>query len=146
MKVEPSVTRTAPPLVIADLSQTNLADRIYEEVLRQHLHVKEMGPAEFYVDPPNLSIERSNGELGCEVRLTGVSYTRERSEQDFYNARAALQDIYAAVISVHLPLGMKMQLFVVIMIDQPIRDPDSSRTTLVEENAIWVEGEHNPYL
>lgn len=140
MKIKPAVTEGTPEPVLEALNSKHIARRIYTEVLQGPLRVKSMGPAEWYIQRADETIEVEEGSFGCEVRLTGVSRNPKRSEQDFWDAREVLERIYRETIEENLPVGMKMQLFVAIMLDAPIRDERGRDTTIVEGDAVWVEG------
>ena len=69
--------------------------------------------------------------------MSGISITDDRAPHHFRRARDQLEDIYAELIRKLLPRNRKMQLFVVLMLDQSL--PNGS--TLVEGEAVWVQGE-----
>jgi hypothetical protein len=119
-----------------------LRERILSEVLKPHLKVDpaRWGPAEFYLQHCDEGVSGRDGF--CEVRLSGVSKTDDRAPNDFRHARQALENIYAELIRKYLPSGKRVQLFVSLMLDQPLSDEE--RTTLVEGDPIWIEGAAAP--
>lgn len=108
---------------------------ILTEVLERHLHVKNFGPAEFYIQESDFSV---GSDPMCEVRLSGVSVSKRRSTQDFMDARDALERIYAETLRPFLRPGERLQLMVTVMLD---RVPLDATSTLVEGDAVWIQGE-----
>ena len=111
-----------------------MRQEVMDEVIGPHLKRPKFGPAEFYIQECDLAVSEQGF---CEVRLSGVSLSKDRSEQDFDNARQALEDLYQRKIRSHLLAGHTYQLMVSIMLDGPRRCDGSS---LVEGRAIWVDG------
>ena len=94
-----------------------------------HLRVSpNFGASEFYVQKCD-EADAGTHKPFCEVRLSGVSLNDERSANDFKRARAALQEIYAEVITRHLKPGEEVELTAIIMLDAPL-----SGSSLVEDS------------
>lgn len=127
MKLKPAVSKDAPPDLVRALN--GVRQQVLDEVIGPHLHRPEFGPAEFYVQVCDIG-DPSAG-LFCEVRLSGVSRTDDRTEEDFAAALDALANIYRRHIGMHLNAGQRMQLMVTIMVDTP--------PALYETAAEWVE-------
>ncbi|MGA2417883.1 MAG: hypothetical protein ABSF55_01420 [Candidatus Staskawiczbacteria bacterium] len=110
---------------------------VMKGVIGPCLHRPSFGPAEFYIQRCDEAISE---EGLCEVRLSGVSVTRDRSDKDFDDAAEVLEELYTRRIAENLPIGQRIQLMVSIMLDQPRRDGSS----LVERTPVWVAGKGNP--
>ena len=118
-------------------------------VLIPHLKVPhDFGPAEFYIQRCDSVIKDKNIPLNdwmCEVRLTGVSGPRvnfKRSVADFWNAGDALTELYSEKIRKNVLRGHKVQLFVIIMIDEPVPIDESGKMSpLIESTPKWIAGE-----
>lgn len=84
-------------------------------------------------------------EWMCEVRLTGVSGPQtnfKRSVADFWNAGKALTALYRRKIHECVPKGQRVQLFVVIMVDEPLPiDETRKLSPLIESTPEWVDGD-----
>lgn len=135
---------TSRPLVKA-LEEIRLD--VMAEVLIPHLKVPaDFGPAEFYIQRCDAVIKDSQyptSDWMCEARLTGVSgplINFNRSVKDFWNAGKALTALYRRKIIEHLPVNQRMQLFVVIMIDEPVPLESGKHSPLIESEPEWVKG------
>ena len=133
-----AVVATTCPTFLRKAIESMRAD-VMERVVGPHLKRPDFGPAEFYIQVCDEAISK---EQFCEVRLSGVSITDDRSVQDFRNAQAALQALYKEKIEANLSKRYRCQLMVSIMLDAP---PKPGMTTLVEAKpgeptAIWVFG------
>lgn len=140
MKVKAAVTKGIPEQVVETLNSPELAQLVFTKVAQKHLRVGKMGPAEFYVQECDLAVS-CDKSLGCEVRLTGVSRNRYRSEQDFYDALNALEKEYRKAIENSLPArsDKRIQLFCVLMLDGFITTPDGKETNMLETEPIWLK-------
>lgn len=127
-----AVVRRGCPKAFRDAIES-MRTEVLRVVVGSCLHRPKFGPAEFYIQECDVAV--SDQEL-CEVRLSGVSLSRDRSEQDFDDARECLEMIYRRMIEAHYIVGDKCQLMVSIMLDGPRRDGSS----LVEGPAKWVDG------
>lgn len=109
---------------------------IMERVVGPILHRPGFGSAEFYVQRCDY-VESSTHEPMCEVRLSGVSLTDDRSTKDFYDARDEIEKIYAEILAAHLGPEISVQLMVCLMLDSPLNG-----STIVEGKtpAITVVG------
>ena len=122
---------------------------VMAEVLVPHLKVSpEFGPAEFYVQRSDMVFkDKTLGEKDwmCEVRLTGASGPRtnfKRAVGDFWNAGRALTELYKRKVRECVPKGQRVQLFVVLMLDESIPIDDTGKLSpLIESTPEWVEGE-----
>jgi len=123
---------------------------VMREVWIPHLKVPlDFGPAEGYIqvnDISRRSPDMAETDGMCNIKLTEVSGPTaciRRSIQDFYLAVDALTDLYRRKIKQHLPRGHRIQLFVVIVLDEkiPVRNKPGEFSPLVEGNPEWVEGE-----
>lgn len=115
----------------------NIRYEVLNTVLVSHLHVStKFGPAEFYVQQCDHAVRDDEDGL-CEVRLSGVSLTDDRSYNDFEHAREELESLYKRLIEHHLEKGSRIQLLVLLMLDGPRRRNGSA---LVEGEPIWVPG------
>lgn len=110
---------------------------VMARVIGPHLHRPNFGPAEFYIQRCDFA---HSEKAFCEVRLTGVSMTRDRSDKDFDDACEALEALYREKIEETLFHPKQVQLMVSLMLDQPRRDG----SCLVERPPIWVEGKRVP--
>lgn len=137
---------TFPTLVRAT---EGIRAEVMSQVLIPHLKVPpNFGPAEFYLQRSDSVVKDSNmppDHWMCEVRLTGVSgptINFKRSVADFWNAGKALTNLYRQKIKECVPEGHQVQLFVVIMIDEPIPvNSFGTRSPLIENDPEWVRGE-----
>ena len=120
------------------------------EVWVPHLKVPlDFGPAEGFIqvnDVSRRSPDVATTDGMCNVKLTEVSGPRiciRRSIQNFYDALDALTALYRRKIKEHLPKGNRIQLFVVIVLDEriPVRGKPGEESQLVESDAEWVQGE-----
>ena len=111
---------------------------ILEKVLVLHLHVlKNFGSSEFYVQRCDIA-DDSTHEPFCEVRLSGVSTSDNRSVNDFIRARQALEDEYKRLIELSRSSSLPMvEVTAIIMLDKP-STPGGS--TLVEGPPVKVRG------
>lgn len=114
MKLKAAVAENTPKELVRSFN--DLRREVLDLVVGPCLHRPNFGPAEFYVQRCD---EAVSDELFCEVRLTGVSRTEDRSEEDFQKALANLVEIYETLIHQNLPRGQMMQLMVTIMVDEP---------------------------
>jgi len=133
MKLKAVIQRDCP-VILRDAIE-GMRDEVMSRVIGPCLKRPNFGPAEFYIQECDVAVSK---EGFCEVRLSGVSLARDRSEKDFDDARHALEALYAEKIRPYLPRGQRMQLMVSIMLDAPRRSNDS---TLVEADPIWIDGE-----
>ena len=108
----------------------NLRGYVLDSVVGRYLHRPQMGPAGFYVQECDFA--DPSGGLLCEVRLTGVSRTRDRSEADFESARDELEKIYRSCIEHLLYEGEEVELMVTVMVDGP--------PSLFETEPVMVQG------
>ena len=140
MKLKAVLKRGCPPELAQALESDEFDERVVMEVLVKYLHMSpNIGPAEFYIQECDYAGGR-RGDL-CEVRLTGVSVNRKRSVDNFYQARRALERVYAETIHPFLKPGQRLQLMVSEMLDRP---PDKEETSLIERTgkqpAVWITG------
>jgi hypothetical protein len=143
MKWKAAVTRTAPPALLDAINSEELYDRLCEEIGVACLHVKpeDIGPATHFNQEADLTIpSKKKPALGCNVALTMVSVTRNRCDEDFTLALDELQRIFREVIEENLPIGMQMQLYCALALDDEIMDRNHHKTKLPELGPIWVEG------
>ncbi len=104
---------------IAKLNQLRL--KVLQEILNPHLKLPlTAGAAEFYVQECDHADKETHPPF-CEVRLSGVSCTDERSYNDFVRARDALEETYFQIILDHADTNFEAQLFVSIMLDAPLK-------------------------
>lgn len=134
MKLKAVLSEGCSQEMRAALENNDFRLRVLAAVIEKHLHAKDFGPAEFYIQKCDTAV---GAELMCEVRLSGVSVNRTRSTQDFENARWALEQLYKEFIVAFLKPGKQLQLMVSLMLD---RVPLDSNSTLVEGEAIWLKG------
>ena len=132
MKLKATVAEDTPRSLVRALNAVR--PRVQEEVIGPHLHRPSFGPAELYVQVCDEG--DSSAGLFCEVRLSGVTRTRDRSEADFDRSLSALAAIYRQTIRTGLPKGQRLQMMVSIMVDTP--------PSLFETDAEWVEGRAEP--
>jgi hypothetical protein len=126
--------------VVPDNFPKDLKDElnaIREEVLKQvigpYLHRPTFGPADFYVQKCDEVDGKTHGPM-CEVRLSGVSVTPDRTPEDFFKARTGIETIYYEKLKKYLP-DVRIQLMVSIMLDRPMIP-----TTLIEgaQSSIYI--------
>lgn len=110
-----------------------MRDLVMARVIGPHLKRPDFGPAEFYIQECDVAVSRLQF---CEVRLSGLSLTRDRSEQDFDDAAEALEQLYSEKIRENTFAGERTQLMVVLMLDQQRSDGSA----LVERPPVWIEG------
>ncbi len=125
MKLKAVLPQGRGELLASAVESDTFDTRVIKEVLIRHLHMRSgVGPAEFYIQ----DCDYANGRRGmfCEARLTGVSVNSKRAPDDFYNARAALERVYAQTLHPLLSRGEKLQLMISIMTDKPPKDGASS--------------------
>lgn len=140
MKLKAATSDSMPEAAVEAMDK--MRPLVLERALVPYLHVPpDFGPAEFYIQLTDKA-DGSTHALFVEARLSGVSVTRRRSTQDFYDARAALEAAYREILEAHLAVGTRVQLMVAIMLDQRPFDEESS---LIEgtPSAVWVEGKKN---
>lgn len=137
MKLKAVVAKGCPDKVIAALENSEFRNRIAITVLKEHLRLENPGPAEFYIQECDFAV---GGGPMCEVRLTGVSVTKDRSTNDFHRAVEALEKCYREVLEQHLIPSLKegegCQLFVSIALDLA---PLGETSNLIERQPIWLE-------
>src|SRR3989344_2687085 len=122
---------------------------VMREILIPHLKVaQDFGPAEFYIQRSDSVVKDTNTpstDWMCEVRLTGVSgptINFKRSVANFWEAGKSLTGLYRQKIKSCVPKGHRMQLFVVIMIDESIPvNSLGTRSPLIKNGPEWVHGE-----
>lgn len=135
MKLKADLHEECPDAMRAAVESPAFRERIYREVLATHLRVPSgWGPAEFYIQQCDFAV--GAGPM-CEVRLSGVSVNRRRSTQDFFDARLALQVIYAFTITPFLKPGERLQLMTTLMLD---RVPLGHDSNMIEDEAVWITG------
>lgn len=147
MKLKAVLFDETPALLVIALEKIRPA--VMNDVLVPHLKVpSDFGPAEFYVQRSDMVFKDESvaeKDWMCEVRLTGVSGPQtnfKRSVADFWNAGKALTELYKRKIKECVPKGQRVQLFVVIMLDEPIRVQGTNELSpLVESTPEWVTGE-----
>ncbi len=147
MKLKAVLFDDTPLVLVAALER--IRPDVMGEVLVPHLKVPtDFGPAEFYVQRSDMVFKdetTAKKDWMCEVRLTGVSGPRtnfKRSVADFWNARNALTGLYKRKIRECVPKGHRIQLFIVIMLDESIPVDESGRLSpLIESLPEWVSGE-----
>lgn len=147
MKLKAVLFDNTPSALIAALEK--IRPDIMREVLVPHLKVPtDFGPAEFYVQRSDMVFKdeaTQESDWMCEVRLTGASGPRtnfKRAVGDFWNAGKALAELYKRKIRECVPKGQRVQLFVVIMLDEPIPVDDTGKlSSLIESTPEWVTGE-----
>ena len=147
MKLKAVLFDNTPSALVAALEK--IRPDVMGEVLVPHLKVpQDFGPAEFYVQRSDMVFkDETVGERNwmCEVRLTGVSGPQtnfKRSVADFWNAGKALTALYKRKIQECIPSGQRTQLFVVIMVDEPLPiDATRKLSPLIEGVPEWVMGE-----
>ena len=139
MKLKADLERDCDPAIVEALESDEFDKRVVTEVLIRHLHMSpDVGPAEFYIQLCDFAGRRRG--LFCEARLTGVSVNNRRAVDDFFNARKALERVYAETIHPLMKPGERRQLMISLMLDQP---PGRETTSLIERSgkpAIWIEG------
>ena len=138
MKLKAVLFDDTPPTLVKAFE--TIRPDVMNEVLIPHLKVPpDFGPAEFK--------DAAVGERDwmCEVRLTGVSGPQtnfKRSVADFWNAGKALTNLYKRKVQECVPKGHRVQLFVVIMVDEPLPiDETRKLSPLIESTPEWVTGE-----
>jgi len=146
MKLKAVVFDNTPPALVDVLE--NIRPEVVARVLVPHLKVSpQFGPAEFYVQRCDRVCKDSSvpvNEWMCEVRLTGVSGPQTnftRAVADFWNAQSALFDLYKSKIKSHIATGHRIQLFVIIMVDESIPLPSGKHSPLVEGDPLWIEND-----
>ena len=147
MKLKAVLFDDTPPELVRTLEK--IRPDVMAEVLVPHLKVpSNFGPAEFYVQRSDMVFKDegvNKRDWMCEVRLTGVSGPQtnfKRSVADFWNAGKALTALYKRKIQECVPKGQRVQLFVVIMIDEPLPTYETRRLSpLIESTPEWVSGE-----
>lgn len=125
MKLKAVVSSNFPASFISALNR--IRGIVMERVIGPILNRPDFGSAEFYVQKCD-EVDGETHSPMCEVRLTGVSITTDRCQDDFFKARAELEKIYAEIIETHFGSGMEIQLMVSIMLDQPLKNG----STLIE--------------
>ena len=136
MKIKAVIHPKSPKGFIVYLNE-EIAKIILQRVLVPCMHVgSNFGPAEFYVQECDIARGGTPGFL-CEVRLTGVSFNRKRSINDFYEAAKELHKIYAEAIKKFFQQSDRVQLFVCIMVDKPLPETNEN---LIETEPEWVNG------
>jgi hypothetical protein len=144
MKFKAAVTENAPDGLLERLNAPATARLLMERVVESCLHVAPsgIGPATHYVQKSDTLIPVGE-EVGVVVGLTMVSTVRTRSDQDFADALAAIEEIYAAILADEIAEGAAAQLFVAIALDGEVEGPahmGSRRTNLLETEPRWIEG------
>jgi hypothetical protein len=144
MKFKAAVTENAPDGLLERLNAPATARLLMEQVVEACLHVAPsvIGPATHYVQKSDTLIPVSK-DVGVVVGLTMVSTMRTRSDQDFADALGAIEDIYAEILTVEMPVGSAAQLFVAIALDGEVEAPPhmgGRSTNLLETVPRWVEG------
>ncbi|MDO8633378.1 MAG: hypothetical protein Q7K38_02440 [Candidatus Wildermuthbacteria bacterium] len=142
MKVKAAITEGAPEALMQAIDSPATARQIFALLARDlRVKQKDLGPATHYMQRSDRTIQAWPGKLGCEMRVSGVSVTPHRAPVDFWNAVDDLHKFLKSLIVRTAPKGTKIQLFVAIMLDSPIRDPQNQMTTLLESTSEWVEGQ-----
>lgn len=112
-----------------------LRPMILDRVVGPHLHRPHLSSAEFYVQWCDEADDNTHDPF-CEVRLSGVSVTDDRSVQDFRNARDELERVYYEAIARHPRDAKKgVRLFVSIMLDT---SPKPGMSSLVEGEVVLI--------
>ena len=151
MKIKATVARVDPKQspelakALDELSEafTNMRDEVLKKALGPHIiGANNMGPAELFVQQSD-RMGLTDSDLGCDVQISRMSKTPRRSDQSFWDALDAFQELCVEKIKQHLPKGERMQLLVSAVIDSQVwnRVPGSSDTNLIEGEPIWVDGE-----
>jgi hypothetical protein len=144
MKFKAAVTDNASSVLIARLNSPQTAQTLMERVVEGCLHVlpDDIGPATHYVQKTDSLI--SIGEhVGAVVGLTMVSTIRTRSDQDFADALAVMEEIYSEILTNEIAVGEVAQLFVAIALDGEVEGPvhmGERRTNLLETVPRWISG------
>ena len=146
MKIKAACIGT-PKSVLEALSGGEFASKVLSEVIGEVLGVKDVftRPAEYYVQYADEGPSASDGVMGVEVRLTGVS-RNGRTPKMFHSALEVLGFNVAYTVRKFLLVRKRCQIFCVIMLDGEVETtPGSGQySSSLEGKAIWVEGEVNP--
>jgi len=120
------------------LNSIEFRDFVFDEVLERHLHVTNIGPATHYAQKCDIAV---GDEPMLEVSLSRVSVATNRSTDDFYAARDALEWIYASEFKAHLKPGERGQLMATVILDRAPLDRNSSLIEGPGGGAICIVGE-----
>ncbi len=132
MKLKAVLNRGCTPEVTAMLESPEFWQAIRDDVLC-HLGAHDFGPAAAYLQACDFAVGGSKPM--CEVRLTGVSVTTGRSTQNFEDALAALERVYADALRPHFTPEEPIQLLVSVMLDQK---PFGRESALLERPAVYI--------
>lgn len=95
-------------------------------------------PSEFYVQDNDVAKQLKAGVFGVEVRLSGVSRLKRKSEQ-FTKAVKVLFAQYAQCIAGALDgTDVRVQLFVSEMINGDVQGEDGTWSPILEVPAQWI--------
>ena len=97
----PSQRLSLAQMVIAT-NNPELHRLVYQEVLKPNLRVGEFGPAEYFTQKSDRMTPPVHNIIGFDVTLSGVSKTRKRADQDFWDGLDGLHRIYSSIVTEHL--------------------------------------------
>lgn len=131
-----------PKGLVDYLSSTEFAAKLLTTVVGNALGVHDVldRPSEYYLQNADEGPSASEGKMGVEVRLTGVSRNNRNSKQ-FKDASVILQTITKSAVKKHIPRGQRCQVFTVVMCDKEVEIASGTYTATIEHEAEWVEGE-----
>ncbi len=142
MKGKAAITNTAPPSLFEAFGSREFATG-YLEILGAVFGVEDPlhRPAEYYIQYPDEIVGVLDDVWGLEFRLTGAS-RGQREPKIFHEALKALDELVSKTAAAAIPVGAKVQVFVVIMLDGdvPASKESGNYTSVIEKPAHWVEG------
>ncbi|MBI3255692.1 MAG: hypothetical protein HYZ63_01860 [Candidatus Andersenbacteria bacterium] len=124
-----------PDTLIAALDR--LKPVAMQRVIGPILKRPKLTASEFFVQKCDFADDETH-EPFCEVGLSRVSLTPDRSYSDFQAARAELLEIYREQIKLYVLKGRRIELTVTLMLDGV---PAFATSSLVEGDKVIVIGE-----
>ena len=144
MKGKAVVSDGIDKAVLGALRTPQFAEEIIRKVMGGCLGAENPleRPAEYYVQFPDLTIQVKDGFYGVEFRLTGAT-RNDRTPAQFHKALKVEHEIVKTAVSdalKSLGAGVKVQMFVVIMLDGDIETKPGSGvySNVIESDAEWV--------
>ncbi len=112
--------------------------KVVQNVLKVENAVKR--PAEYYLQNADVGPAPTEGMIGVEVRMTGISRDG-RPASAFHQALRVLEQVVSETVIFALSSGTRCQIFCVLMLDGEIESSPGSGmyTSVLEGKPFWVD-------